>query len=118
MQLSEGVFQDRELSKSNEIVWYHDEKVLRSLQYEDGTWYLVGYLSTAVAGNLPSFHFQGIEYIKPPDISYALFDEETDILQWERAYYEFTTCSPQCSLQEFCKVVSLSQFCKCRCIIL
>jgi len=114
MKLSEGICQDRELAKNDAVVWYYDEKVLRSLEYQDGTWYLVGYLSITSATGLDfpksSFYFGNIEYVNPPPIVYALFDKNTDESQWEKAYIEFSVHFSRCALQEICEVIKL-----CRC---
>lgn len=114
---SAGVFADKEISQKNhqEIIWYADDKVLRTLTYCNTNWIVQGYLSVLVARGLEypeaTIYHCGMGYIEPASLTHAIFDSETPDHLWQEAYLEFTQ-PVDCVLLEVC---GLMPFKHCQC---
>lgn len=110
-----GVFADREKSQEHEIIWYADDRVLQTLVFCDGEWFVQGYLSVLVSRGTEypeaTIYYRGIGYIEPASLTHAIFDSNTPDHIWQEAYLEFTQ-PVDCVLSRFCTLVQLTN---CRC---
>lgn len=120
LHTTSGFMNDRALSKEDkEIVWYADDKILRTLVYcvTNKHWALQGYISVAMSSGKSvhgsSVYHRGIGYVYPAIATYAIFDANTDDQTWQEAYEEFAENIANCSISGICQAIGLSG---CRCM--
>lgn len=110
---SRGLSEDKELSLAGEeIVWYSDAKVLKTLAYHDNWWVVQGYLSTKVRAKNskapePDVYHNNVGYMLPPVVCYGFFSQDTPDDVWQHVYSKITAESV-CSLFEICEVIRMN----------